>query len=326
MLRHQLLAQPVAGLLQQPRDIGIGCAELHAETTGLMAEMDFQTAQLRWVQANAGALLPLLKLDFDVLAQGVEHLLAPLGLRTLQPEQALGPLSHTPCRTLDQQRCRLAALINTAELHQSLWQLCSGITCSCAGCQQIQRSPRLNDWTYGKSSRHRPVSDRIGRLPTGQLEGPQGYLALQPCFGDASGFTFRFSGCLLWRHWPTRVNRCLSRLNLHLLLIEHPQQPLFDRPLLGHFVAARLGNGFGWRRRQHFLPGHGLLQRFHIQLDGSIQHARIEIRAETGPVLGRSRGRMATQRGRTQRLRQRLCRDSGRGRSRDQLDHSPFLA
>jgi hypothetical protein len=35
---------------------------------------------------------------------------------------------------------------------------------------------------------------------------------------------------------------------------------------------------------------------------------------------------MATQRGRTQRLRQRLCRDSGRGRSRDQLDHSPFLA
>ncbi len=104
LLSHQLLPQPVAGLLQQTRDVGVGGAELHRQAPGLVAEVDFQAAQLRRVQADAGALLTLLQLNLDVLAQRMQHLLAPLGLRRLQLEQALGSRGHAARRTLAEQR------------------------------------------------------------------------------------------------------------------------------------------------------------------------------------------------------------------------------
>ena len=101
VLRHQLLAQPVAGLLQQPRDVCMGCAELHGETAGIVAEVDFHAAQLRRVEANGRALLTLLELHLNVLTQRVQHLLAPLGLWRLKLEQPLRPLRDAVGRPLD---------------------------------------------------------------------------------------------------------------------------------------------------------------------------------------------------------------------------------
>ena len=71
VLPDQFLAQPLAGLLQQPGNVTVGRRQVHAETTGFVAEVNLQTAQFRRVETDGGVLDALVDLQIDMLTQAL---------------------------------------------------------------------------------------------------------------------------------------------------------------------------------------------------------------------------------------------------------------
>src|SRR5690606_30658128 len=90
LLGEQLMAQPVTGQLQQSQGIGLGGVDLNADASGILTDLDLQAAQLGRVETNSGNLLLIVQLQLNVVAQGVQHLLATLRVAALELHQPLG--------------------------------------------------------------------------------------------------------------------------------------------------------------------------------------------------------------------------------------------